>query len=374
MGLNAVLGSPVWKASGFRFAVTSADKTERRKLVLRRLPVIDFAAIDFKQISVDQQLSRRVLMSSRPEDHKDGKKHATRLLTATLLQRRMDANPGLGKGAAGQDLQELYQVVDGESSSALGDYWLKLARGERSLGDKELSRVAHLAVLHGQITADDYCALQVQPGGQRLLRMVGGLLVETCARAEVDSDSVMRRIDAWEQARVAANCRRTAELALLRAARESAKRKLAAALSAIEALADAQATTEFFEVLYRPEGPVTGTFDEAPYVGPVEQFRTHIESLRSAADGGLQLLAESQISEQPNHGFADLPAIEAEGTAAEASLKALRQKMIDKLPEDWADDDMGVIRVRRSRLYKNLLRSGVVRELIYVERQSTGKP
>ena len=48
--------------------------------------------------------------------------------------------------------------------------------------------------------------------------------------------------------------------------------------------------------------------------------------------------------------------------------------MIDKLPEDWADEDMGVIRVRRSRLYKNLLRSGVVRELIYVERQSTGKP
>jgi hypothetical protein len=338
------------------------------------LPVIDFAAIDFKQISLDQQPGPRVLMSSRPDDHKDGKKHATELLTRTMLKRYMHANPELGKGAAGQDLQELYQVVDGENSSALGDYWLKLARGERSLGDKELSRVAHLAVLHGQITAHDYCALQVQPGGQRLLRMVGGLLVETFASAEVDSDSVARRTDAWEQARVAANNRRTAELKLLRAKFTSAKKKLSAALSAIEALADAQATTEFFEVLYRPEGPVAGTFDEAPYVGPAEQFRTHIESLRSAAAGGLQLLAESQISEQPNHGFADLPAIEAEGTAAEASLKALRQTVIAKLPEDWADDNTGFIRVRRSRVFMKPLPPGVVRELICVENRSTGKP
>lgn len=313
-------------------------------------------------------------MSSRPEDHKDGKKHATRLLTATLLQRRMDANPGLGKGAAGQDLQELYQVVDGESSSALGDYWLKLARGERSLGDKELSRVAHLAVLHGQITADDFCALQVQPGGRRLLRMIGGLLVETHSRAELDSASVMQRAEAWEQARVAANNRRAAELKLLRARFASAKKTLTAVLSALEALSSAQVSTEFFEVLYRPEGPVTGTFDEAPYVGHVEQFRTRIESLRSAADAGMQLLAETQISERPNYGFADLPAIEAEGSAAEASLKALRQQMIDKLPEDWADDNTGVVRLRRSRMSMKPLRSGVVRELIYVERQSTGKP
>ncbi len=312
-------------------------------------------------------------MSSRPDDHKDGKKHATQLLTATMLRRHMDANPGLGKGAAGQDLQELYQVVDGESSSALGDYWLKLARGERSLGDKELSRVAHLAVLHGQITADDYCALQVQPGGQRLLRMIGGLLVESYADAELSSDSVIGRAQAWERARVSANNRRTAELKLLRAKFASAKKKLTVALAALEALSSAQASTEFFEVAYRPDGPVPGTFDEEPHAGPSQQFRTQIESLRAAADVGMQTLAEARIIERPNQGFADLPTIDAEGNAAEASLKALRQQMFDKLPEAWADDNTGRIHVRGGRMCMTPLPSGVVRKLIYVERRSTGK-
>lgn len=312
-------------------------------------------------------------MSSRPDDHKDGKKHATKLVASTLLERHLETDPEMAKGAAGQDLQELYQVADGENSSALGDYWLKLARGKRSLGDKELSRVAHLAVLHGQITAEDYCSLNLQPGGQRLLQMVGGLLVETHAGAELDSASVMQRADAWERARVATNNRRAAELKLLRAKFASAKKRLTAALSALEALSSAQASTEFFEVAYRPDGPVPGTFDEEPYAGPSQQVRTQLESLRAAADVSMQILAEARIVERPNHGFADLPSIDAEGSAAEASLNALRQQMFDKLPEAWADDNTGRIRVRGSRMYMKPLPSGMVRELIYVERRSTRK-
>ena len=312
-------------------------------------------------------------MSSRPDDYKDGKKHATQLIASHLLKRYLETHPGKTKGEAGQDLQELYKVADGENSSAIGDDWLKLARGARSLGDKELSRVAHLAVLHGQITADDYCTLSLKSGGPRLLQMVGGLLIEAHAGGEFDSDSVMQRAEVWEQARVAMNSRRAAELKLLRAKLASTKRRLAAALSAVEALSSAQVSTEFFEVAYRPDGPVAGTFDEEPYAGPSQQLRTQIESLQAAADIGMQILAEARIIERPNHGFADLPTIDAEGSAAEASLKALRQQMFDKLPEAWADDNTGKIRVRGSRLYVRPLPSRMVRVLISVEERSNRK-
>jgi len=307
-------------------------------------------------------------MSGRPEDHVEGKKSASQIMTSLLLKRHMESEPMQTKGDAGQDLQELYQVVDSENSSAVGDYWCKLTRGTKCLGDRKLSRVAHQAVLNRQMTIEDYGTLQMTSGGHRLLQMIGGLLVENHAGAEMNGETIARRVSDWEQARIAVNKRRSTERKLLRAKIKSANTKVVAALTSLNSFAEFLKSTKFFDVLYRPDGAVAGTHNEEPYVGPAEQFLTHLESLRNATAIGRQAFSEARVEERINHGFADLPTIDPRGKDSEASLMAAQKRLMDALPEDWDDDNSGKITVARKRGYTRLLPSGTVRKLVHVQK------
>lgn len=350
------------------------------------------------RLKVDQHHAQRV-MTARPKEIQDGKRNACKLLTDHLRSLHI-AQTGKRKGPAGQDLQEFYAVSGQDNGAILGDFWGKLVRGGEVLSDAELSRVAHLAVLNGQLNPVNYSMLQILPGGARLLRMVGSLLVETHAGTTLSENSLAGRIQLWEDARKAAYLRRTNERELLNRTLKSARTKMKAALDSIDKLVEAlqvepkealevpgaaktrpkwstgeanqgpgmpavlrneasqldmsalgpgpdchQQKTEYFAVLYRPGDPVPGTYDEEPFVGPDVQFVERLLQLRRSVAAGVQTVMGASVEERDLQGFADLPCFEPEGANAASSRSALSEPLRSAYPDDWGDDSPADIEV-----------------------------
>ena len=120
---------------------------------------------------------------ARPTEVRNGKRDASRLLTSLLLGRCASAG---SRGSKAEELQEIYRVGDGSNTSAIGDYWLKSVSGAKSLGDRAMARVAHEAILRGQLTPRDYLTLQFIHGGPRILQAVGDLLLDLHSGVELE--------------------------------------------------------------------------------------------------------------------------------------------------------------------------------------------
>ncbi|MCA0244145.1 MAG: hypothetical protein LCI02_25285 [Proteobacteria bacterium] len=277
---------------------------------------------------------------ARPAEVKAGKQAASQILTTLLLRKRMD---GQTKGEAGQDLQEIYRVVDSDSSSAMGDYWLKLTRGRKVLSDEVLARVAHEAVANGQITHEDYPLLKLSSGGSRLLQIIGNLLIESHSGVELDSQKVDRNLRSWQLAHFEAKDRRVEERDRLRSRLKAVSEEVTSALRATDDLLEALAQTEYFEIPYRPSDPVPGTHDDRPYRSSVEQFIDLMTSLRAALADGAQAASVVSVQEADLLGFADIPRVEPQCANLSESLKALSAQTLELIAVEWDDDDTGEI-------------------------------
>ena len=277
-----------------------------------------------------------------PPEVKAGKKSASQLLTTLLLRRHMHIQKKK-KGAAAQDLQEIYRIVDTESSSTMGDYWLKLSRGKKVLCDEELARVAYQAVLNNQITHKDYPLLQLTKGGPRLLQAVGNLLIESRAGVALDEQRVNKILESWQLARAEAKSRRAKERTKLRSRLAAVNRNLKSALLATDNLLEDLAKTEYFEIPYRPADPVPGTNDERPYVSSVDQFIDLMQQVRAALAVGAPAASEVSVREKDLLGFADIPRIEPQCANLSESVKAMSYQTLEMIAVEWEDDDTGEI-------------------------------
>lgn len=298
---------------------------------------------------------------ARPTEVKDGKKCASQLLTALLLHR---PSP-MKKGVAAQDLQEIYRVVDGPNNSAMGDYWLKLTRGKKVLGDDKLARVAHEAVLRGQITHHDYPLLQMSVGGMRLLQTIGNLLLESYAGGAVDARKVGQNLKAWDERHEETKFRRTEERKALRAQMRALTRKVTSALRSADELLGTLEQAEFFETPYRPGDAVPGTYDEAPYVSSVDQFVNLLVTLRASLADGLVAVTSTSVREKDLAGFADLPRIELQGSDVSASIESMHEKLLRMIAVDWDDDQSGEIVIEKVEDLTELLPPGPVVKLLW---------
>ena len=273
---------------------------------------------------------------ARPEEVQRGKNSASVLLTTLLLKRNRSKG---SKNSKAQDLQEIYKVADSHGSSAMGDYWLKLVRGKKSLGDDVLARVAHQAFFHGQITVDDFVPLEFAEGGPRLLRMIDNLLIKTHGGAELGEDAVNANLAAWEAQRLRVNDRRAAERKALRARLVAARNRVNSTLKAVDALIEEIAASEHFEIPYRPADAPLGTFDEAQYVGPAGQFIGIITSLRASLAVAAPAIASVRVTERHFGGFADVPSIEPQSAADFERLELLHDPLLQAWERAWEDDD-----------------------------------
>lgn len=273
---------------------------------------------------------------ARPEEVRRGKNSASVLLTTLLLKRHRSKG---SKNSKAQDLQEIYKVADSHGSSAMGDYWLKLVRGEKSLGDDVLARVAHQAFFLRQITVDDFVPLEFAEGGPRLLRMIGNLLIKTHGGAELGEDAVNANLAAWEAQRMQIHDRRAAERKALRTRLVAAKNQVNSTLKAVNELIEEMAASEHFDIPYRPADAPLGTFDEAQYVGPAGQFIGIITSLRASLTEAAPSIASVRVTERHFGGYADVPCIEPQGAAELEKLESLHDPLLRALERAWERDD-----------------------------------
>ena len=291
---------------------------------------------------------------ARPEDVKEGKKNASMLLTSLLLDRsRPKGGEGgkRGKGGKGgkggegiraQELQETYRIADDHKSSAMGDYWLKLTRGKKSLGDEKLARVAHQAFLLGQITAEDFVPFEFVDGGMRLLQIIGNLLIESHGGATLGEQAVSANLAAWEAERLQLNDRRSQQRKDLRDRLKDANTKLCSAWSAVDELIDEMKASHQFEIPFRPADALPGSLDEEPCVGPVGQFIDIVRTLRVSLAQACPAISSVHVTEKDSCGFADLPRIEPIGTLVSRSLESIHDPLLRAWEKNWADDDEAV--------------------------------
>lgn len=272
---------------------------------------------------------------ARPQEVRDGKKAASQIVAALLLQRHPSKS---SKCEAAQDLQDLYHVPERDVSSGLGDYWLKLVRGEKVLGDETLSRVAHAAVLRGHITPRDYPFLSMSAGGLRLLQVVGSLLIETHAGTSPDEQWVEESLRAWQQALADSEARRAKERKLLRARLKSAKSQVALALQSVDELVRAMEASEHFEAQYHPDEHAADTYGETPYASPAAHCASVLESLQVSLAAASEGLARSSVQEKFTAGFADLPSTEPRSPDVTASLAFMHKQVLDMIGVEWGDD------------------------------------
>ena len=266
---------------------------------------------------------------ARPLDEQESKKAATQLL-ATLL---LDRSPiGQKEACAAQDLQELYQVPTRDEGSALGAYWLKMVGGIKVLGDETMSRVAHEAVMCGQLTARDYPKLFVTDGGIRLLQAIGNVLIEQHASGgSQDPKSVQRNMEAWESARAAAVKRRGVERKDLHKQLKSATVDLGRALRSVEELLKLMQESQHCEIFGHCIDDASEVGRDVPLPCAALWFRDAVESLRCHISEGSEVLAKGIVQEKDFCGYANLPSLPPRGKGVDASREILRRQALDSL-------------------------------------------
>jgi len=108
---------------------------------------------------------------------------ATRTLSAFIT-----AKSGLSNIELEEELAFLGSPAAKEKT---GNYWARMLRGQRAVGQDNLARIAHQAILRGWLTPDELVELELAPGGWRAVRPVRDLLLrmergEVLSRAEID--------------------------------------------------------------------------------------------------------------------------------------------------------------------------------------------
>lgn len=273
---------------------------------------------------------------ARPEDVRNSKKAASQLLARLLLLRHATKR---SKSEAAQDLQDLYRVPERDEGSAPGDFWLKVARGVKVLGDETLSRVAHEAILRGQITCLDYPLLELNAGGVRLLRMIGNLLIEAHAGTPMSTQKVEENMAAWERARTESNKRRSEARTELRERLATVSREVTSALQSVDELLSALKASEYCEVQCWHDGSHFGTLDEGPYTSPGTRCLNLLDALRTSLAVGRDGIAGATVQEKDLAGLADLPRFEPQGPNIAASLDFMSNQVLDLIAVEWTDDN-----------------------------------
>ena len=294
----------------------------------------------------------------RPTEVRNGKRDASKLLTSLLLDRSTTAG---SRGSKAEELQEIYRVGDGSNTSPVGSYWLKLVRGTRSLGDRAMARVAHEAILRGELTPRDYLSLQLVHGGPRILQAVGDLLLDLRAGFELSKHLVDTHYARWEANFSRANVRREQERQALRSALKAARKKVGLATTALSALQSQLSRSEFFEIPYRPAEPPGGTWDDGPYVSSTHKFQNLLSTAENALADATPALTQVAIREKYFCGFADISRLEPQNPIAAESLEELLEPHLLQLEQAWAvDDDAAEIVLEHATVSSEILPAGSV--------------